>query len=79
MAGSHASPRVLPGFGITLGFAIGYLSLIVLIPLAAVFLKTATLSWGQFIAQISAPRAVASYRLTFGAAFLAASINGYSG
>jgi sulfate transport system permease protein len=79
MAGSHASPRVLPGFGITLGFAIGYLSLIVLIPLAAVFLKTATLSWGQFIAQISAPRAVASYRLTFGAAFLAASINAVFG
>lgn len=79
MAGSHASPRVLPGFGITLGFTIGYLSLIVLIPLAAVFLKTATLSWDQFLAQISAPRAVASYRLTFGASFLAALINAVFG
>lgn len=79
MAGSHASPRVLPGFGLTLGFTIGYLSLIVLIPLAAVFLKTATLSWDQFVAQITAPRAMASYRLTFGASFLAASINAVFG
>ncbi|MCZ8262120.1 MAG: sulfate ABC transporter permease subunit CysT [Beijerinckiaceae bacterium] len=79
MAGSYASPRVLPGFGITLGFTIGYLSLIVLIPLAAVFLKTATLSWDQFVAQITAPRAMASYRLTFGASFLAASINAVFG
>ncbi len=79
MAGSHASRRVLPGFGLTLGFTIGYLSLIVLIPLAAVFLKTATLSWDQFVAQITAPRAVASYRLTFGASFLAASINAVFG
>lgn len=79
MAGSHASRRVLPGFGLTLGFTIGYLSLIVLIPLAAVFLKTATLSWDQFVAQISAPRAMASYRLTFGASFLAAAINALFG
>ena len=79
MAGTHASPRVLPGLGLTLGFTIGYLSLIVLIPLSAVFLKTATLSWDQFVAQISAPRAMASYRLTFGASFLAASINAVFG
>ncbi len=79
MAGTHASRRVLPGFGLTLGFTIGYLSLIVLIPLSAVFLKTATLSWDQFVAQISAPRAMASYRLTFGASFLAASINAVFG
>jgi sulfate transport system permease protein len=79
MAGTHASPRVLPGFGLTLGFTIGYLSLIVLIPLCAVFLKTATLTWDQFVAQISAPRAMASYRLTFGASFLAASINAVFG
>jgi sulfate transport system permease protein len=79
MAGSHASRRVLPGFGLTLGFTIGYLSLVVLIPLSAVFLKTATLSLEQFWAQISAPRAVASYRLTFGASFLAASINAMFG
>lgn len=79
MAGLHASRRVLPGFGLTLGFTIGYLSLIVLIPLSAVFLKTATLSWDQFVAQISAPRAMASYRLTFGASFLAASINAVFG
>jgi sulfate/thiosulfate transport system permease protein len=79
MAGAYASPRVLPGFGLTLGFTIGYLSLIVLIPLSAVFVKTATLSWDQFVAQISAPRAMASYRLTFGASFLAATINAVFG
>ncbi|MCZ8376983.1 MAG: sulfate ABC transporter permease subunit CysT [Beijerinckiaceae bacterium] len=74
-----ASRRVLPGFGLTLGFTILYLSLIVLIPLSAVFVKTATLSPEQIWAQISAPRAVASYRLTFGASLLAATVNAVFG
>jgi sulfate/thiosulfate transport system permease protein len=74
MAGA-SSRRVLPGFRLTLGFTLTYLSLIVLIPLAAVFLKTATLSPEQFWNTITAPRAVASYRLTFGASLLAAIIN----
>ncbi|MCZ8181701.1 MAG: sulfate ABC transporter permease subunit CysT [Beijerinckiaceae bacterium] len=74
-----ASRRVLPGFGLTLGFTILYLSLVVLIPLSAVFLKTATLSPEQIWNQISAPRAVASYRLTFGASLLAAMVNAVFG
>jgi sulfate transport system permease protein len=70
---------VLPGFGLTLGYTLGYLSLIVLVPLAAVLLKTATLSWPQFWAIVSAPRAVASYKLSFGASLLAAAINAVFG
>lgn len=68
-------PSVLPGFGLTLGFAIGYLSLIVLIPLAMAFLRAFDLSWDQFWQVVTAPQVVASYRLTFGAAFLAAAFN----
>jgi len=66
---------VLPGFGLTLGYTLGYLSLIVLVPLAAVLLKTATLSWEQFWAIVTAPRVVASYKLSFGASLIAAAIN----
>ena len=65
----------LPGFSLTLGFTLLYLSLIVLIPLAAAFIKTATLSWGEFWNTISEPRVVAAYRLTFGASFIAALLN----
>jgi len=78
MAG-HSTRKVLPGFGLTLGVTIVYLSLVVLIPLAAVFVKTATLSADQFWTTISAPRAVASYQLTFGAALLAALVNAVFG
>jgi len=67
--------RVLPGFGLSLGFTIVYLSLIVLIPLSAAFIKTATLTWPAFVGIVTAPRVVATYRLTFGAAFGAAAIN----
>jgi sulfate transport system permease protein len=70
---------VLPGFGLTLGFTLLYLSLIVLIPLAGTFLKTTTLSWAQFWNTIASPRALASYRLSFGAAMTAALINGAFG
>lgn len=71
--------RVLPGFPLTLGYTLFYLALIVLIPLGAVFLKSATLSWEQFWAVISAPRVVASYRVTFGTSLLAAALNGVFG
>ncbi len=71
--------RVLPGFRLTLGYTLLYLSLIVLIPLAGVFLKTSTLSWEQFWHIVTAPRALASYRLSFGASFLAALINLFFG
>jgi sulfate transport system permease protein len=67
--------RVLPGFGLTLGLAVFYLSLIVLIPLSGLFLKTATTSWPRFWEAVSDPRALASYRLTFGAAFAGAVAN----
>jgi len=71
--------NVLPGFGLSLGYTVFYLSLIVLIPLSAVVAKTATLSWETFRATVTAPRIVASFRLTFGAALLAALINGVFG
>ncbi|MGE3066780.1 MAG: sulfate ABC transporter permease subunit CysT [Hyphomicrobiaceae bacterium] len=67
--------RVLPGFGLSLGFTLAYLSLIVLVPLAAVFLKAATLSLPAFWATVTSPRVLASYRLTFGASLLAALVN----
>ena len=67
--------KVLPGFNLTLGFTLLYLSLIVLIPLSALFLKTFTLSWDQFWAAVTSPRVLASYRLTFGASLIAALVN----
>ena len=66
---------VLPGFGLTMGFTLLYLSLIVLIPLSAAFIRTAALSWPEFWATITAPRVLASYRLTFGASLAAALVN----
>jgi sulfate transport system permease protein len=70
---------VLPGFSLTLGFSILYLSLIVLIPLSATFFKAATLGWGGFWEVISHPRVLASYKLTFGAALAGAAINAVFG
>jgi len=67
--------RVLPGFNITLGFTLIYLSLIVLIPLSALAFKTFTLTWDQFMQATTSPRVLASYRLTFGASLLAATVN----
>jgi sulfate transport system permease protein len=67
--------RVLPGFGLSLGFTLTYLALIVLIPLSAVFLKTFTMEWQAFWETVTSARVVASYKLTFGAALLAATIN----
>jgi len=70
---------VLPGFGLTMGFSLFYLSLIVLIPLAGLFLKSATISWSEFWKTVSDPRVVASYRLTFGASLAGALINAVFG
>ena len=67
--------RGLPGFGLSLGFTLAYMSLIVLVPLSAVFLKTATMSWDGFWQAVASPRVVASYKLSFGASLLAAAIN----
>lgn len=66
---------ILPGFGMTLGFTVSYLCLIVLIPLSATFLKASTMTWPRFWHVISDPRALASYRITFGASLIAALIN----
>jgi sulfate transport system permease protein len=70
---------ILPGFGISLGFAVTYLSLIVLIPLSAIFLKTATTHWARFVETVTSPRVLASYRLTFGASFIGAAIDAVFG
>ena len=70
---------ILPGFGLSLGFATFYLGLIVLIPLAGLFWKTAGLSWAQLVDVVGSPRALASYRLSFGASLIAASINAVFG
>jgi len=67
--------RVLPGFGLSMGVTISYLSLIVLIPLSAVFIKSASLGPADFWSVATAPRVLASYRLSFGASLLAAAIN----
>jgi sulfate transport system permease protein len=72
-------PSVLPGFGLALGYTVLYLSLIVLIPLSATFFKTATMGWDAFWSTISAPRVVASLRLSFGTSLLAGVINAVFG
>ena len=66
---------VLPGFNLAMGYTLLYLGLIVLIPLAAAFIKTAALTWPAFWETVTTPRVIASYRLTFGASLLAAVIN----
>ena len=70
---------VLPGFGLSLGFTLLYLALVILIPLSTVFLKSATLTWTAFWETVTGPRALAAYRLSLGAAFIAASINAVFG
>ncbi|WP_424895162.1 sulfate ABC transporter permease subunit CysT [Tepidimonas sp. HKU79] len=71
--------RVLPGFGLTLGYTVIYLSLVVLIPLTALVAKTLTLGWAEFWAAVTAPRVLAAFRLTFGASLLAAMANAVAG
>ena len=71
--------RVLPGFGLSLGYAVTYLSLLVLIPLSAVFFKTATLGWERFWHVVTEPRVVASYKLSFGTSLMAAGLNAIFG
>ncbi|MCD4726291.1 MAG: sulfate ABC transporter permease subunit CysT, partial [Pirellulales bacterium] len=70
---------VLPGFGLTMGFTLFYLGLIVLLPLAGLLLKSATISWDQFYAAVTDPQVVASYKITFGASLVAASVNAVFG
>lgn len=70
---------VLPGFGLSFGYTLLYLSLLLFIPMAALFMKSATLSWEAFRAIVTAPQVVAAFRLSFGASFLAASCNAVFG
>ena len=70
---------VLPGFNLALGFTLLYLSLIVLIPLSAAFIRTTALTWPEFWNAVTTPRVIASYRLTFGASFAAALVNAVFG
>ena len=79
MSKSLFKSNVIPGFGVTLGFTLAYLGLIVLIPLSAVVWKTTDLTMAQFWATVSEPRVVASLKLSFGASLIAAAVNGFFG
>ena len=79
MKRAFRSHSILPGFGLTMGFTVFYLSLIVLIPLGATFLKTFSAGWGHFWETVTGARALASYRLSIGASLLAAAINSVLG
>jgi sulfate/thiosulfate transport system permease protein len=70
---------VIPGFGLTMGFALTYMSLLVLIPFVAMFAKALELSWAELWALVSSERALASYRLSFGASLIAAVLNLFFG
>ena len=71
--------NVLPGFNLTLGYTLLYLSIVVLIPLSTIFFKTFTLTWAQFWTAVAAPRTVAAYRLSFGASIAGALVNSVFG
>ena len=71
--------NVLPGFGLTMGYTLAYLSLVVLIPLGGLLIRVSAMSWADFVRVAFSDRALAAYRLTFGASFLAASINAIMG
>lgn len=73
--GRFKQHSVLPGFGLGLGITLFYLSLVVLIPLSALLIKTATMSWDDFWQTVSQPRVIAAYQLSFGAALIAAALN----
>ena len=72
---SQRPGRVLPGFGITLGYTLFYLSVVVLIPLLALVFNTFSMTLGQFWDAVTAPRVMAAYRLSLGASLLAAVVN----
>ena len=76
---SFVRRSVLPGFGPALGFTLTYLGLIVLIPVATLFIRSSGLGWHAFWHTVTAPRVVASYRLSFGAALVAALVNSVFG
>ena len=73
--GGASRRSVLPGFGLTMGLTLTWLSLLILIPLAGLFVKTAELSPAQFIGIVTSPRTLHALKLSFGLAFAAASVN----
>ncbi|MDR1889151.1 MAG: sulfate ABC transporter permease subunit CysT [Zoogloeaceae bacterium] len=79
MARHSRQHNVLPGFNLALGYTLVYLSLVVLIPLSAVFIKSSSLSVADFWAVVSAPRVMASYKVSFGLSLVAAAINSVFG
>lgn len=79
MTPKRLNKSVIPGFGVTLGFTLAYLGLIVLIPLSAVVWKTTDLSFTEFWTVVTEPRVVASLKLSFGASLLAAGVNAFFG
>jgi len=76
---AHSRRSIIPGFGLTMGFTLAWLSLIVLIPLSALFLRAAGLGWEQFLAVGFSERAMAAYRISIGTAFAATLVNGVFG
>jgi sulfate transport system permease protein len=76
---TRSSRSILPGFGLSLGFTIAYLSLIVLLPLSAVFLKTSGMTWAEFVAAVSSPFVISAYKVSFFASLAAASVNAVFG
>jgi sulfate/thiosulfate transport system permease protein len=76
---SFKSHSVIPGFGLTLGFTLFYLGIIVLIPLTGLVFKTMEMSWQDFVGTITDPRVVAAFRISFGVSFVAALINAIFG
>ncbi len=79
MTQPRKSKNILPGFGLSLGYTLFYLSVIVLVPLATLFIKTASMSFPEFWRAVASPRTLAAYRLSFGAAFAAAAVNAVFG
>jgi len=73
------TPSIIPGFGVTMGFTLAYLLLIVLIPLSGLFFKAATVSWGEFWNTITSERVVHAYQISFGLSFAAALVNSVFG
>ena len=76
---TRTARSILPGFGLSLGFTIAYLSLIVLLPLSAVFIKTSGMTWAEFVAAVSSPFVISAYKVSFFASLAAAMVNGFFG
>ena len=76
---SRASRRVLPGFGLSMGITVTYLTLLVLIPLSAVFIRSSGMGWEEFWSAVTGRQVMASYKVTFGISFLAAATNAVFG